>query len=183
MPTSSTSLITGGNCEACEPYSSNLYKRITGTREFVIINRHLVKELKKLNLWNEKLYNELLFNEGSVQNLNVPQNIKLKYKTAFELKQLTIVTQSYERAIFIDQTQSLNIFMDFEENSGGNIEERLKKCHLKGWKLGLKTGMYYLRSKPKNNATKFGVDPTLQKEFKNKNNIIFDENTCTSCSV
>ena len=179
MPTSSVSLILS-QCEACEPYSSNLYKRITGTREFVIINKHLVKELKNLNLWNEKLYHELLYNEGSVQNLNVPQNIKLKYKTAFELKQISIVTQSYERAIFIDQTQSLNIFMDFSENSGGNIEERLKKCHFKGWKLGLKTGMYYLRSKPKNNAIKFGVDPNLQKEFKEKINKK-NEDICLSC--
>lgn len=187
MPTSSVSLILS-QCEACEPYSSNLYKRITGTREFVIINKHLVKELKSLNLWNEKLYNELLFNEGSVQNLDVPQNIKLKYKTAFELKQITIVNQSYERAPFIDQTQSLNIFMDFSENSGGNIEDRLKKCHFKGWKLGLKTGMYYLRSKPKNNAIKFGVDPNLQKEFKEKNKLNHNEDLnkknediCLSC--
>jgi ribonucleotide reductase alpha subunit len=176
MPTASTSQILG-NYECFEPYTANIFIRKVGIREFMVINKHLIKELTELNLWNSKLYFELIYNEGSVQKLDIPDQLKNKYKTASELKQVVIVKQAIDRGPFIDQTQSMNIFMT-EPNY-----DKLKKCHFYGWKNGLKTGMYYLRSGIKMGYN-FGIDPNLQNEFKNKyNSNSCNEEVCTMCSA
>jgi ribonucleoside-diphosphate reductase alpha subunit len=174
MPTASTSQTTG-NYECFEPYTTNIFVRKVGVREFIVVNKHLVRELKKLNLWNEKLYYELIYNGGSVQKLSVPNEIKNKYKTASELKQIVIIKQAIDRGAFVDQTQSMNVFISEPDY------EKLKKLHLYAWKHGLKTGMYYLRSGIKMGYN-FGIDPNLQNEFKNKYNQECDEE-CTMCSA
>ena len=161
MPTGSTSQIMG-NYECVEPYASNILTRKTGKREFTVINKNLISALKKLNLWNYELYLELLYNDGSVQKLNIPKEIKNIYKTSFELKQKFILQQSIDRGPFIDHSQSLNIFMDSPD------QQKLTQAHFYGWRNGIKTGMYYLRTKPAANAIKFGIDAEKQKELQDK---------------
>ena len=189
MPTATTSQVLG-NYECIEPFASNILSRSTNNRDFIVINKYLVDELKNLNLWNSSIYNELIYADGSVQQLDIPQYLKDKYKTAYELKQIEILKQSIGRSPFIDQTQSLNIFNadDWDEDNF----EKLKKCHMYGWKNGLKTGMYYLRSKPASSAGKFGIDPELKLIFdnkyinnknKNNNNIVCNDEVCTMCSA
>lgn len=162
MPTASTSQIMK-NCECFEPYSSNIYVRKTLAGEYIIVNQHLVSDLLKLNLWDSQMYNEILFFNGSVQKIDrIPQQIKDLYKTAFELKQIDIVRQAIDRAPFIDQTQSMNIFQSTPDFS------KLASSHFYGWKNGLKTGMYYLRTQPAVDPIKFGLDPMVVKNLKEK---------------
>jgi len=161
MPTASTSQIMNNN-ESIEPYTTNLYLRKTMAGEFIIVNKHLIKDLQKLDLWNQTVYNEILYDNGSVQKLDIPYEIKNKYKTAFELKQSSIIKQSIDRAIYIDQSQSLNLFIATPNFS------KLHSCHMYAWKNGLKTGMYYLRSQPAVDAIKFGIDPKTIDEIKSK---------------
>lgn len=153
MPTASTSQIMQNN-EAFEPYTSNIYIRKTLAGEFIVINQHLIKDLTKLGLWNETIYEEILYDNGSVQKIkSIPQKIKDIYKTAFELKITDILKQAVDRSPFIDHMQSMNLFMakpDF------NL---LNSSHFYSWKNGLKTGMYYLRTQPIVDAIKFGLDP------------------------
>ena len=176
MPTASTSQIMG-NYECFEPFASNIFVRKMGKHDIVVINNHLVKELKELNLWNDETYNELLYYDGSIKNMNIPENLKTKYKTAFELQQSVLVKQSIERGCFIDQSQSLNIFM---ENPDFN---KLNKAHFFGWQNGgcnsLKTGIYYLRSRAAKSANKFGLDPEVVRKIKEKN----DDEVCLQCSA
>ena len=162
MPTASTSQIMK-NCECFEPYSSNIYLRKTLAGEYIIVNQHLVADLIKLNIWDKDMYDEILFFNGSVQKINrIPQQIKDLYKTAFELKQIDIVRQAIERAPFIDQTQSMNIFQSTPDFS------KLASSHFYGWKNGIKTGMYYLRTQPAVDPIKFGLDPMVIKRIKEK---------------
>jgi ribonucleoside-diphosphate reductase alpha chain len=152
MPTASTSQILGNN-ECFEPYTSNIYTRRVLSGEFVVVNKHLMKDLIKLDLWNDKIKNEVITNNGSVQNVDsIPQNIKDLYKTVWEIKQKSLLEMSADRGAYICQSQSLNIHMQ-DPNFG-----KLTSLHFAAWKLGLKTGMYYLRTKAAADAIKFTVE-------------------------
>ena len=152
MPTASTSQILGNN-ECIEPYTSNIYSRRTLSGEFAVVNKHLLRDLVKLNLWNDGLKNELIAANGSVQEIDeVPDNLKELYKTAWEISQKVIIEMSADRGAYIDQSQSLNIFME-----NANFA-KLTSMHFYGWKAGLKTGMYYLRTKAARDAIKFTID-------------------------
>jgi ribonucleoside-diphosphate reductase alpha chain len=162
MPTASTSQILGNN-ECFEPYTSNIYTRRVLSGEFVVVNRHLMKDLVRLGLWNDNLKNQLIQANGSVQNINViPKDIKELYKTVWEISQRTIIDMAADRGAYICQSQSLNIHLQ-DANFG-----KLTSMHFYAWKKGLKTGLYYLRTKAATDAIKFTVDksqlqqPTLQ---------------------
>lgn len=164
MPTASTAQILNNN-ESIEPYTSNIYVRKVLAGEYMIVNKHLVRDLKKYNLWNNQIIGELLYDNGSVQKLSIPQELKDKYKTAYELKQSVIVKQAVDRGLFIDQSQSMNLFM---ENPDHN---KLASAHIYAWKNGLKTGSYYIRTKPITEATKFSIDIEQINLIKSKRNI------------
>ena len=152
MPTASTAQIMG-NYEGFEPYLTNIFVRTTLAGEFIVINEHLVKDLEELNLWNEDMRKLIIIYNGSVQHIDsIPRNIKNKYKTAFELSLKSIIKQSVERGPFIDQSQSMNLFQPKP-----NFKV-LYTAHMYGWKNGLKTGMYYLRTSPAVNPINFGID-------------------------
>lgn len=152
MPTASTAQILGNN-ECFEPYTSNIYTRRVLSGEFIIVNKHLLRDLVKLGIWNDSLKNKLMASNGSVQNINeIPDNIKELYKTAWEISQKVIVDMAADRGAYIDQSQSLNIFME-----NANFA-KLTSMHFYGWKAGLKTGMYYLRTKSATDAIKFTLD-------------------------
>ena len=152
MPTASTSQILGNN-ECFEPYTSNIYSRRTLSGEFAVINKHLLRDLVKLGIWNDNLKNKLISNNGSVQNIDeIPENLKELYKTTWEISQKTIIDMAADRGAFICQSQSLNIHL---ENANFS---KLTSMHFYGWKKGLKTGMYYLRTKAATDAIKFTVD-------------------------
>ena len=152
MPTASTSQILGNN-ECFEPYTSNIYTRRVLSGEFIVVNKHLLEDLVNLGLWNEDLKQELMRANGSVQQLdNVPQEIKELYKTAWEMSMKDIIDMSRQRGYFIDQSQSLNLFME------GATMAKLTSMHFYAWKSGLKTGMYYLRTKSAVDAIKFTLD-------------------------
>jgi ribonucleoside-diphosphate reductase alpha chain len=152
MPTASTSQILGNN-ECFEPYTSNIYTRRVLSGEFVVVNKHLLKDLVALNLWNEGMKNRLISENGSVQNISeIPQHLKDLYKTTWEISQKAIIEMAADRGAFICQSQSLNIHMQ-DPNFG-----KLTSMHFYAWKKGLKTGMYYLRTKAASDAIKFTVD-------------------------
>ena len=152
MPTASTSQILGNN-ECFEPYTSNIYTRRTLSGEFAVINKHLLRDLVKLGIWNDSLKNKLILANGSIQNINeIPQYLKDLYKTAWEISQKAIIDQAADRGAYICQSQSLNIFME-NANFG-----KLTSMHFYGWEKGLKTGMYYLRTKAATDAIKFTID-------------------------
>lgn len=142
MPTASTSQILGNN-EAFEPYTSNMYLRRTLAGEFIVLNKHLVKDLQHLGLWNHEFKNEIVRAGGSIQNLPVPDDIKAVYRTAWEISQKSIIDMAADRGAYVDQSQSLNIFLE------DPTVAKLSSMHMYGWKKGLKTGMYYLRTRPK----------------------------------
>ncbi|UOB15993.1 ribonucleoside-diphosphate reductase subunit alpha [Abyssalbus ytuae] len=158
MPTASTSQILGNN-ECFEPYTSNIYTRRVLSGEFIVVNKHLLEDLVNLGLWNEDLKQELMRANGSVQNIDViPQDIKELYKTVWELSMKDIIDMSRHRGYFIDQSQSLNLFM---ENAN---YAKLTSMHFYAWKSGLKTGMYYLRTKAAVDAIKFTLDNTKKEQ-------------------
>ena len=142
MPTASTAQIMGNN-EAFEPYTTNIYLRRTLAGEFVMVNKHLVKDLQKINKWNPQIKTEIIRNGGSVQSLDIPENLKEIYRTVWEIPQKSIIDMSADRGAYIDQSQSLNIFME------NPTLAKLSSMHMYGWKKGLKTGMYYLRTRAK----------------------------------
>ena len=152
MPTASTAQILGNN-ECFEPYTSNIYTRRVLSGEFIIVNKHLLRDLVKLGIWNDRLKNKLMASNGSIQNIDeIPENIKELYKTAWEISQKEILDMAADRGAYIDQSQSLNIFME-----NANFA-KLTSMHFYGWKAGLKTGMYYLRTKSATDAIKFTLD-------------------------
>lgn len=154
MPTASTAQILGNN-ECFEPYTSNLYTRRVLSGEFIVVNQHLLRDLVRLGIWNESLKNKLIAANGSVQEIpEIPEDIRELYKTAWEIKQRTLIDMAADRGAFICQSQSLNIFMPNPTHA------KLTSMHFYGWKRGLKTGMYYLRSKAAAEATKFTVTET-----------------------
>ncbi|MFY0650753.1 MAG: ribonucleoside-diphosphate reductase subunit alpha [Cyclobacteriaceae bacterium] len=158
MPTASTSQILGNN-ECFEPYTSNIYTRRVLSGEFIVVNKHLMKDLIKINLWDEGMKNRIMQANGSVQNIpEIPQDIKDLYKTVWEISQKAIIDMSADRGAFICQSQSLNIHLQ-EPNFG-----KMTSMHFYAWEKGLKTGMYYLRTKAAADAIKF----TLEKEAREK---------------
>jgi len=155
MPTASTSQILGYN-ECFEPFNSNLYTRRTLAGEFIVVNKYLLNELMDLNLWDENLKQQLIINNGSVQNITaIPEEIRDRYKTVYEMSQKTLIDMAAARGAFICQSQSLNLFVA-EANYA-----KLTSMHFYAWKKGLKTGCYYLRTKAPVMAQKFTVDPRL----------------------
>ncbi|MEQ9582996.1 MAG: ribonucleoside-diphosphate reductase subunit alpha, partial [Arenibacter sp.] len=158
MPTASTSQILGNN-ECFEPYTSNIYTRRVLSGEFIVVNKHLLEDLVNLGLWNENMKQELMRANGSVQHIeNIPAEIKELYKTVWELSMKDIIDMSRQRGYFIDQSQSLNLFMENANYS------KLTSKHFYAWKSGLKTGMYYLRTKAAADAIKFTLDNSKKQE-------------------
>jgi ribonucleoside-diphosphate reductase alpha chain len=158
MPTASTSQILGNN-ECFEPYTSNIYTRRVLSGEFIVVNKHLLEDLVELGLWNDSLKQEIMRANGSVQGIDtIPQDIKELYKTVWELSMKDIIDMSRHRGYFIDQSQSLNLFME------GATMAKLTSMHFYAWKSGLKTGMYYLRTKSAVDAIKFTLSTTQKEE-------------------
>jgi ribonucleotide reductase alpha subunit len=151
MPTASTAQILGNN-ESFEPYTQNLYVRRVLSGEFVQVNRHLVRDLIGRKLWTDEMQMQLIAHNGSVQHVNLPADLKELYKTVWEIKQRVVLDMAADRGAYIDQSQSLNIHMVDATTA------KLSSMHFHGWQLGLKTGMYYLRTKAAVDAIKFTVD-------------------------
>lgn len=153
MPTASTAQVMGNN-EAFEPYTTNLYLRRTLAGEFVMINKHLVKDLQKIGKWNKDTKDRIIYEKGSVQNLDIPDDVKQIYRTAWEIPTRSIIDMAADRGIYIDQSQSMNLFVENPTTA------KLSSMHMHSWKKGLKTGMYYLRTRAKASAIQFTLDPT-----------------------
>lgn len=185
MPTASTAQILGNN-ECFEPYTSNLYTRRVLSGEFIVVNKHLLKDLVKLGLWDDEMKNRLMLSNGSVQNIDeIPENIKELYKTAWEISQRAILDMAADRGAYICQSQSLNVFME-DPNFA-----KLTSMHFYGWKKGLKTGMYYLRTKAATDAIKFTAkketvaQPVAKTEEERQAEIacsLDDPDNCEMCS-
>ncbi len=158
MPTASTAQILGNN-ECFEPYTSNIYTRRTLSGEFIVVNNHLLRDLTKLGLWNEDMKNQLIAANGSIQHIpEIPENLKTLYRTAWEISQRAILDMAADRGAYICQSQSLNVFM---ENANA---PKLTSMHFHAWRSGLKTGMYYLRTKAATDAIKFTVDKKYKEQ-------------------
>ena len=157
MPTASTAQIMGNN-EAFEPYTTNIYLRRTLAGEFVMVNKHLVSDLQKIDMWNPQIKNEIIRAGGSVQNLDIPLDLKNIYRTVWEIPQKSILDMAADRGAYIDQSQSLNIFME------NPTVAKLSSMHFYGWKKGLKTGMYYLRTRAKAKPQQVTISPPTEQE-------------------
>lgn len=168
MPTASTSQIMGNN-ECIEPYTSNIYVRRTLAGEFTVVNKHLVEDLIDIGIWNEETKDRLIYDRGSVQNIKyIPKKLKDIYKTVWEIKQKKCIDLSAERSPFVCQSQSFNLWI--EKPNFNN----LTSAHFYGWKKGLKTGSYYVRSKPSSQPQRFGLDISKEKSMENEE--------CLTCS-
>jgi len=166
MPTASTSQIMG-NTETIEAITSNIYTRKTIAGDYYVINKYLMSDLMELGLWNSDMIDMIKYYEGSIQNIpDIPENIKEIYRTVYEIDQQAIIDMSADRGPFIDQTQSLNIHIAEPDFA------KLNSCHFHAWKKGLKTGMYYLRSKPASEASKFGIDVDTIRMIEKRDGII-----------
>jgi len=171
MPTANTSQILGNN-ECFEFFTNNIYSRKTSAGEFPLVNKFLVQDLLNIGLWDNNMKDMILAASGSIQNIDsIPIQFKQLYKTIWEIKQVWVLKAAKARGAFVDQTQSMNIFMSEPDY------QRLGSSHFWAWKNGLKTGMYYLRSKPSTDAIKFTIDPNLV------NRKVEAEQTCDSCSA
>ena len=171
MHTASTSQIMGFT-ESFEIVTSNIYKRKTLAGEIIVVNKYLIKDLIEKNLWNNDMKNEIIIREGSIQTIDtIPDELKALYKTSWEIKQKAYIDQARDRGAFICQSQSMNLFVDDPSFT------KLNTIHFYIWSSGLKTGMYYLRTKPKANTQQFTIDPK-----KSKSNYS-EETECTSCSA
>ena len=183
MPTATTSQILG-NTEAFEPVTSNLYTRKVLAGDFPVVNQHLYRELSQRGLWTKTMVNDIIRNNGSIQSLALPEDIKSRFRTVWEISMKTVINLAAERAPFIDQTQSMNLFIQSPSISN------LTSMHFYAWKKGLKTGCYYLRTKPKTEAVKFSLmeDSAIQrfeekKYTKNGKTYTCTEEVCTACSA
>jgi ribonucleotide reductase alpha subunit len=184
MPTASTAQILGNN-EGCEAITSNIYSRSVLAGDFMVVNKHLYNDLNEIGLWTKSIVNQIIGDDGSIQSIpEIPQKIKDVYKTVWEISQKHVIDYAADRGAFVDQTQSMNIFMAHPTSAA------LSSMHLYGWKKGLKTGMYYLRSKPSRGAVKFSLLPgsktdgkgeTKKNETKKSTFVCTDE-VCTMCS-
>ena len=153
MPTASTAQILGNN-ECFEPWTTNIFLRRTLAGEFVIVNKHLVEDLKKIGLWSKEMKDLMVKAGGSIQNIiDIPDDIKKLYKTVWEISQKNIIDMARDRGRYIDQSQSMNLFMESPTLS------KISSMHMYSWKQGLKTGMYYLRSKAKARPIQFSLEP------------------------
>ena len=160
MPTASTSQILGNN-ECFEPFTSNIYSRRTLAGDFIVVNNHLVRELISLGLWSDSMKNEIIANRGSVQTLDIPEDLKKKYKIVWEMPMRHLIDMSRDRGAYVCQSQSLNLWL---EDPNYNM---LTSMHFYAWEQGLKTGIYYLRRKPRHQTQQFTIEPT----------------TCETCSA
>ena len=177
MPTASTSQILGNN-ECFEPYTSNIYTRRVLSGEFIVVNKHLLEDLVNLGLWNEEMKQELMRANGSIQHIDaIPADIKELYQTVWELSMKDIIDMSRHRGYFIDQSQSLNLFME-----NANFA-KLTSMHFYAWKSGLKTGMYYLRTKAAVDAIKFTLDNSKKSETPEEVAAVGVEATATAASA
>ncbi|XP_064481787.1 ribonucleoside-diphosphate reductase large subunit-like [Ornithodoros turicata] len=178
MPTASTAQILGNN-ESIEPYTSNIYTRRVLSGEFQVVNQHLLKDLTDRGLWNEDVKNTLIAHNGSVQELDIPDDLKALYRTVWEIPQKNVLKMAADRGAFIDQSQSLNVHIA-QPNYG-----KLTSMHFYGWRLGLKTGMYYLRTKPAANAIQFTVDKTAikKKQMEAMTCSLQNKDECLMCSA
>ena len=168
MPTASTSQILGNN-ECFEPYTANIYNRRTLSGEYVVMNKHLLKDLIKLGLWTPEMKQRLIASNGSVQDIDsIPQNLKDLYKTVWEIKQKVIIDMAADRGAYICQSQSLNLFVQTPSLA------KLSSMHFYGWKKGLKTGMYYLRSKAAVDPIKFTLDADYKTKYDSKSKEVMD---------
>ena len=184
MPTASTSQIMGFN-EAFEPFTSNIYKRKTMAGEFVLVNKYLVADLNRLGMWNRDIKNKIIINEGSIQDIpDIPQDIRDLYKIVWEMKQKTIIDLAADRGVYVCQSQSMNLFMEDPDF------KKLSSMHFYAWQTGLKTGVYYLRTKPRAKPQQFTIDPTLSKNIKDEvstakaqkpKNVVCTDEICISC--
>jgi ribonucleoside-diphosphate reductase alpha subunit len=177
MPTASSASIYGYN-EAFEAITSNLYNRRTLGGEFLMVNKYLTKDLIDLDLWNDRTRDRLMYDKGSVQKLSgLPKMLKDIYKTVYEISQKSIIEMSADRAPFVCQSQSMNLFFDKVDF------KTLNAAHFLGWKLGLKTGSYYIRTKASTNAQNFAITATREKEMMLEDQKIEEENGCLSCGA
>ncbi|CAN0074616.1 unnamed protein product [Ascophyllum nodosum] len=182
MPTASTAQILGNN-ESVEPFTSNMYNRRVLAGEFTIVNKYLLRDLTDRGLWTPQVRNQIIGDQGSVQNVKeIPQDLKELYKTVWEIKQKVILNQAADRGAFICQSQSMNVHM--AEASFG----KLSSMHFYAWKKGLKTGMYYLRTRPKADAIQFTVDQSSLKVAREQNKPVetskeTEEAECLSCGA
>lgn len=172
MPTASTAQIMGNN-ESFEPYTSNVYSRRVLAGEFVVINKFLVQKLKEENLFNKETIDTIIYHRGSVKYTKLSDHSKEVFKTAWEISQKALIEMSAERAPYICQSQSLNLFI---EKADPKI---ISSSHLYGWKLGLKTGSYYIRTKPVTNSQNFTLDPELEKKLRKE----AESKECLMCSA
>jgi ribonucleoside-diphosphate reductase alpha chain len=172
MPTASTAQILGNN-ECFEPFTNNIYARRTLAGDFIVANKYMMKDLLDLNMWNEQIKNKIIANKGSIQNLTmIPEHIRNKYKTVWEIPNKFIIDMSADRGPFICQSQSMNLYMDNPTYS------KLTAMHFYSWEKGLKTGLYYLRTKAKYNAQQFTIEPENKKEVSEE-----EEEICEMCSA
>ena len=171
MPTASTSQILGNN-ECFEAFTSNIYSRRTLAGDYVIVNNHLMKELIEIGIWNEKLKDNIIMNKGSIQHLDLPQKIKDKYKTVWEIPMRHIIDMSADRGKYICQSQSLNLWVEEPDYKS------LTNIHFYAWSKGLKTGMYYLRRKPRHQPQQFTISVNKKDGIKSD-----EEDVCENCSA
>jgi ribonucleoside-diphosphate reductase alpha chain len=183
MPTATSSQILGNN-ECFEPFTSNIYTRSTISGDFIMVNKHLAKHLKELGLWDKDMVNRIIEANGSVQGVEeIPREVREIYKTVWEISQKIVVDYAADRGSFVDQSQSMNIFIEQPSYA------KLSSMHLYGWKKGLKTGSYYIRSKPSSNAVKFSImsekkeeNSSSKKYMLNGKEMICTEEVCVACS-
>ena len=168
MPTASTAQIMGNN-DAFEPFTSNLYTRRVLSGEFIVVNKHLLNDLTELGLWNQDMKEQLMRDNGSAQNLDIPDELKEIYKTVWEVSMKDVIDMAADRGRFVDQSQSMNLFLESPQI------DRVSKMHMYAWSKGLKTGMYYLRTKSAMNAVKVTVAPSVSKPE--------CDDTCLTCSA
>jgi ribonucleotide reductase alpha subunit len=177
MPTASTSQIMGFN-ESFEPFTSNIFKRKTLGGEFVVINKYLIRDLIERGLWDKRMKDLILLNEGSIQNIEgIPEEFKSIYKTAWEIKQRAVIDMSVDRGAYVCQSQSMNIFMEEPDF------KKLSSMHFYGWSKGIKTGSYYLRTRPKAKMQQFTIDPNLAKNTEKVAVQFAEPEACLTCSA
>jgi ribonucleoside-diphosphate reductase alpha subunit len=175
MPTASTSQILGYN-ECIEPITSNIYSRRTLAGEFILANKYLMKELIDLNLWNDRVKNSIIANNGSIQQIDIiPEEIRNKYKTVWELPMKALIDMAADRGAFICQSQSLNLWLE------DPTYNTLTSMHFYAWSKGLKTGIYYLRRRGKHQAQQFTIEP--EKDEETPEFVSQEEEVCEMCSA
>jgi ribonucleoside-diphosphate reductase alpha chain len=173
MPTASTSQILGNN-ECIEPFTSNIYLRRTLAGEFVVVNKYLIRKLVQMNIWNDSIKNEIIKNNGSIQSItSIPEDIREVFKTVWEIGNKPLIDMAASRGRFICQSQSLNLFMDKPDF------RKLSSMHFYSWRKGLKTGIYYLRTKPVAQAQQFTIEP--EKRSEGGPSCSRDDQECLSC--